>query len=91
MSDVLLKVNPEKKHKYGVVRLPLLHLRMLGLDVVRDDDSEEPQVSGHVVMPSLNSIDYSSNKNLVLAQMKTLADYVNAHGEFLIVPEPESN
>ena len=88
--DVLVKVAKEKKCRYGVVALEVGFLRSIGLDLIRDDDLIPPIVLGHVVMPRINSVDYSSSKDSVLAKMKQLSDYVNSQGSFLILPTAEN-
>lgn len=88
VQDILVKTDEAKRRKYGVVRIPLTLLDSLGLVVVRDDDTEQPVVFGHVIMPAINSIVYSADKNSVLPKMKALADYVNEHQEFVLLPDP---
>lgn len=85
-NDILAKTVEARRPKYGIVRLPVSLLTSLGLNVERDDDVDAPIVLGHVIMPGINSINYSQDKDAVLPKMKLLADYVNEHQEFLRLP-----
>ncbi len=89
IDDALAKVAKEKKCRYGVVALQVGYLRSIGLHLIRDDDQVVPIVLGHVVMPGINSGNYSSSKDSVLAKMKQLSDYVNSQRSFLILPTAE--
>jgi hypothetical protein len=85
-ADILAKTDAAKRIKYGILRLPIAFLKSINLCVERNDDCAEPIVLGHVIMPGINSIEYVQDKDVVLPRMKTLADYVNEHREFLRLP-----
>lgn len=85
-ENILAKTDEAKRPKYGIVRLPLSLLSDHRLEVALDDDNDPPIVLGHVVMPAINSIIYSNDKDLILPIMKLLSDYVNEHEEFLLLP-----
>ena len=86
IEDVLAKTDEAKRPKYGIVRLPLSLLSDHRLEVALEADNDPPIVLGHVVMPAINSIIYSKDKDSILPIMKLLSDYVNEHEEFLCVP-----
>ena len=85
-NHVLSKTDEAKRDKYGIVRIPIAFLKSLNLDVHLDDDHDEPIVLGHVVMPGINSDNYTQDKDSVLPKMKLLAGYINEQREFLRLP-----
>ncbi len=69
-EDILAVVAADKRHRYGIVKIPVSMLA--GQDLtVRPDNIEE--VPGHVVMPELNLVAYSANPNDFLTQKQALA------------------
>jgi hypothetical protein len=58
-SEVLATIAPERRHEYGIVRIPVSLLRSLNLSVVSSPDE---RIKGHVVIPELNARDYEFNK-----------------------------
>jgi hypothetical protein len=84
--EILEKTNVTKRQRYGIVRLPVYFLSSIGFSVIRDDDTELPIVLGHVVIPEINSLNYSQNKDVILARMKSLSDFVNESNEIILVP-----
>ncbi len=59
-SAVLATIVPERRHEYGIVRIPVSLLRSLHLSVQSKPDE---RIRGHVVIPELNSVDYESDKS----------------------------
>ncbi len=84
--DILVKTDVAKCQKYGIVRVPIAFFSSLELHVHRDDDVEPPIILGHVVLPGINSENYVADKDGVMPLMKRLADYVNEHQTFLLLP-----
>lgn len=69
-EDILAVVAADKRHRYGIVKIPVSMLA--GQDLtVRPDNIEE--VPGHVVMPELNLVAYSANPNDFLTKKQALA------------------
>jgi hypothetical protein len=58
-ADVLAGIDPDKRTQIGIVRIQVRSLVAIGLTVrvVRDS-----RIAGHVVVPELNSEDYSRDK-----------------------------
>jgi hypothetical protein len=59
-TEILATVTEEKRHEYGIVRIPVRSLATLQLTVKMEVDS---RIKGHVVIPELNSVDYEANKS----------------------------
>ncbi len=89
VQEILAKTDLAKRHRYGIVRLPLTYLQSIGLHVTRSDDDSPPIIHGHVLMPGINSIAYKNNKDEILPKMKALSDYVNARHVFELLPDSE--
>jgi hypothetical protein len=85
-EDIFVKTMDTKRHSFGIVRVPVSLLYSNGLNVIRDDDLDDPIVLGHVVVPEINSREYEQTKDSVVPLMKALSDYVNEHKEFLMLP-----
>lgn len=85
-SEVLATIVPERRHEYGIVRIPVSLLRSLHLSVQsRPDD----RIRGHVVVPELNSVDYESDKSRFTSIKERLA--VMASADENIVKQPTSS
>lgn len=84
--DILVKTDVAKRQNYGIVRLPVYFLGSIGLSVTCENDTEQPIVLGHVVMPGINSLNYLEDKNVILAKMKSLSDFVNENQEIILAP-----
>lgn len=57
--EVLATVAPERRHEYGIVRIPVSVIRALSLTVV---SRPVAPINGHVVIPELNAQDYAADK-----------------------------
>jgi hypothetical protein len=60
-AEVLANVAPERRHEYGIVRVPVALLKSLGLSVQSTPDD---QIKGHVSIPELNAAAYDAEKAL---------------------------
>lgn len=58
-ADILATVAEDKRHEYGIVRVPVSLLKALNLSVQIHQD---PRVLGHVVIPELNAAAYEADK-----------------------------
>jgi hypothetical protein len=58
-TDILATVAEDKRHEYGIVRVPVSVLKALNLSVRICQDHRVP---GHVVIPELNAAAYDADK-----------------------------
>jgi hypothetical protein len=91
-SDALRTIlDDKKKQQTGVVSVQVLEvrsIRLMQLTVAEsyEDELKPDRISGHVVIPELNSSAYSSNKTLIKQAMLDLAIYASAADRILVKP-----
>jgi hypothetical protein len=82
-ADILATVAEDRRHEYGVVRVPVALLKTLDLTVqIRVD----PRVRGHVVIPQLNAAAYDANKAQFTPIKERLASEASKEENILLVP-----
>ena len=84
-SEVLATLVPERRHEYGIVRIPVSLLRSLNLSVASKPDE---RVKGHVVIPELNADDYASDKSRFTPLKYKLATEASKDKNILRRPTP---
>lgn len=84
-DEVLAPVAEDRRHEYGIVRIPysLLKSHNLTVRIVRDD-----RVKGHVVIPELNASDYEADKARFTPIKDRLAAVASEDQNILRSPTP---
>ena len=81
--DILATVSEERVGEYGIVRIPVACLKSLGLTA---HPSPDPLIPGHVVIPELNSTDYSNCKSAFTSIKLELARLASEDGHIVRYP-----
>ena len=84
-DDVLATVAHEKRHEYGIVRIPVTLLKSLQMSVLSRPDQ---RILGHVVVPEMNSADYEANKSAFALIKERLATVASEAGNIVRHPSP---
>lgn len=86
-EDILATVPAEKRNLKGIVQLPVALFKSLSLTVRVDPDD---RVLGHVVIPELNSQDYSQDPLRLKPILFQLADFASRPENILLRPTSNS-
>lgn len=82
-TDILATVVEDRRHEYGIVRVPVSLLKALNLSVrIRSDD----RVLGHVVIPELNAKAYNADKASFIAIKEQLAAVASENENIVCCP-----
>jgi hypothetical protein len=89
-ADILTTVAEDRRHEYGIVRVPISLLRTLNLSVQFRQDA---RVLGHVVIPELNAEAYAVDKARFTPIKEQLAAVASEDENIIRRPsgEPGSN
>lgn len=86
-TDILATVAEDKRHEYGIVRIPVSLLKNLNLSVQIHPD---PRVLGHVVIPELNAVAYDEDKARFTPIKERLAAVASEEGNIVLRPSAAS-
>jgi hypothetical protein len=86
-EDVLGTVAEDKRHGYGIVRIPVSLLRTLNLTIVIRQDS---RILGHVVIPELNATAYAADKAPFTPTLLRLAEAASEDANIVRRPSEAS-
>jgi hypothetical protein len=87
-ADILATVAEDKRHEFGIVRLPVSFLQSLKLTVEIRIDSRVP---GHVVLPELNAVAYAADKAAFTLTLLRLAEVASKDANIVLRPSPGSD
>lgn len=83
-EDILAPVPEDKRHEFGIVRVPVSLIKSLGLSVeIRQDH----RVPGHVVIPELNASAYEAHKAKFTPIKLRLAEVASEEPNILRYPQ----
>lgn len=82
-TEILKLIDVDRQHEVGIVRIPVLILKELGLSVQIRIDS---RILGNVVIPELNAHDYEADKARFTSIKALLASVASEAGNILIIP-----
>jgi hypothetical protein len=86
-ADILATVAEDKRHEYGIVRIPVSLLRTLNLTVESHQDS---RVLGHVVIPELNATAYAADRAPFTPTLLRLAEAASEDANIVRRPAASS-
>ena len=81
-EDILATVAENRRHEYGIVRIPVSLLKTLKLSVKISQDC----IVGHVVIPELNATAYQENKDNFTSIKEQLATVASEETNILRRP-----
>jgi hypothetical protein len=90
--DALRTISDEiKRQQTGVVSIQVLEvrsIRSMQLTVAEsyEDELKPDRIAGHVVIPELNSLEYSAKKSVIKQAMLDLATYASASDRIMVKP-----
>lgn len=75
-EDILIVIDPQKRDKYGIVRIPVAGIQAMGLSLVSAKIETAP---GHVVIPELNIVAFDADSVNLESKMEALAALAGAN------------
>jgi len=82
-EEILATVAEDKRHNFGIVRVPVKLLRELDLSIESRPDDRIP---GHVVIPALNAGDYAASKSSYTPTLLDLARLASQDENIVLAP-----
>ena len=82
-TDILSAIASDKRGENGIVKIPVTLIQQLGMSVkmIRDE-----QISGHVVIPELNAVDYANAKMKFVLIKEALANEASKDMNIILYP-----
>ena len=84
---ILGTVDEDKRHAYGIVRIPVSLLRTLNLTI---EIRQDTRILGHVVIPELNATAYTADKASFTPTLLRLAEAASEDANILRRPSEAS-
>ena len=85
-TDEISGLAVDRRHEYGVVRIPIKVIKAIGLSV---QSTPSGGIIGHVVIPELNAEDYQADKAKFTPIKLMLAEEASKRENILIEPVVE--